>query len=110
MFKVEPRSESEVTVLTPLLRADGTSIELSVSASGAAFTLISSVEASAEDSVSTLENLKPEQVERLCGALGVSVESGALACRADDASQLGRAIVRLAQAVACVSYLPNASG
>ena len=110
MFKVEPRSESEVTVLTPLLRADGTSIELSVSASGAAFTLISSVEASAEDSVSTLENLKPEQVERLCGALGVSAEPGALACRADDASQLGRAIVRLAQAVACVSYLPNASG
>ena len=109
MFQVIARSEHDVTVATPLLRASGAAIELAVSAGRAGFTLTAALDGSPGDANSMLEAPGAGEVDALCEALGVSVEPGALVCRAEDASQLGRAIVSLAQAVACVSFLARES-
>ena len=105
MFHVNVLSESEVTILTPLARADGTLVELSVSAGEHGFTLADASRPTLGDSGATLERLEGRQVERMTKALGVSVESGALVFKADDASELGRAIIGLAQAVAWLSLM-----
>ena len=94
----------EVIVSTPLLRADSSSIEVSVSDDGHGFSLSAPVGASPVESIASLGKLNAAQVDRISSALGVSVESGALPCRADDPSQIGHAIVRLGQAVACLSF------
>ena len=107
MFQITHRSESDVGVATPFLRADGTSIELTVSAGAAGFTLTSAVEALPDDVHPPLGKPRVEQVERLCKSLGVSVDGGLLVRKADDASELGRAIVNLTQAAACVSLLTS---
>ena len=105
LFRVDVRSEGEVAVETPLLRADGTSIQLSVLATAAGFSLRAPVEVEPSNSVLTLSQLRSEQVERICGAMGVTLEDGTLTCKLEDASQLGHAIVRLSQALACLTYV-----
>jgi hypothetical protein len=105
MFQVNVHSESEVTILTPLARADGTLVELAVSAGESGFTLADASRPTLGDSGATLQGLEGRQVERMTKALGVSVESGALVFKADDASELGRAIIGLAQAVAWLSLM-----
>ena len=104
LFQVAEQSVDEVIVSTPLLRADSSSIEVSVSDDGHGFSLSAPVGASPVESIASLGKLNAAQVDRISSALGVSVESGALACRADDPSQIGHAIVRLGQAVACLSF------
>ena len=105
LFRVDVRSEGEVDVETPLLRADGTSIQLSVVATGAGFSLRAPVEEEPSNSALTLSQLRSEQVEGICGAMGVALEDGTLTCNLQDSSQLGHAIVRLSQALACLTYV-----
>ena len=107
LFRVSINSGIEVTVLTPMLRADGACVELTVSESGSGFVLTGTDEASSGDLAPALGELGDEQVGRLCRSLGLSVESGALVCKADDASQLGQAMISLAQAIAYLSYIKS---
>ena len=109
LFQAEQRSGSEVSVLTPLIRADGTLIELLVTAGESEFIVTAPLDASPDGYSPALENLQPETLDLLCTAPGVSVESGTLTRREGDSSQLGRALIRVAQAVACLSYLAHGS-
>ena len=109
LFQAEQRSGSEVSVLTPLIRADGTLIELVVTAGESEFIVTAPLDASPDGYSLALENLQPETLDLLCTALGLSVESGTLTRREGDSSQLGRALIRVAQAVACLSYLAHGS-
>ena len=101
LFQVDEESENEVRVRTPLVREDGTSVELTVSADRSGFILA----AAAEDSGPGSTAHESEEASRMLGALGVSAESEVLTSRTDDASELGGMIVRLAQAVAFLSYM-----
>ena len=105
LFEIREQSENDVNIGTPLLGADGASIELSVSDRGAGFTLTAAVEAMPGDFPPPPGKPGAEYVNRLCRSLGVSMEQGALVCEAEDASQLGQSIVKLAQAAACLSFL-----
>lgn len=107
LFRVDGRSEGEVAVATPLTRADGSAIEMSVLGTGAGFQLNAPIEVPPNNSVLTLSRLRSDQVDRLCQRMSVSLEDGSLTCGVGDASQLGQAIVRLSQAVACLTYLAN---
>ena len=107
MFIVEAQSGEVANVATPLVRPDGTSIGMSIEISGDGFTLTAPVEVSPNNSVLTLSRLRSEQVSRLCGSLGVSLEKVSLTCTAKSASELGLAIVRLAQAVVLVTAISN---
>ena len=107
LFQVNVHSESEVTILTPLVRADGTLVEVTVSSGENGFTLTDAIGPSKGESGSTLRQLGSDQVDRLREALGVSMESGTLVFNADDASQLGRGIIGLAQAIAWRSLLAD---
>lgn len=102
MFKVSSHSENEVTVQTPLLKADGTSVKLEISTSGSGFVL---TDASAGGTALTVGGPRAGEVEDLHRVLGVTLESGGMVYQAEDASQLGLAIIRLAQAIACFSYV-----
>ena len=106
MFSVEVQSESEVVVLTPLVRADGTSVVLYVEASGDGFTLSAPIEVLPNNSVLTLSRLRSEQVDRLCGTLGVSLEGGVAGLLGRQHQRSRRvALVRLAQAVVCMTFI-----
>lgn len=107
MFAVEVHSPNQVSVLTPLVRADGSPVELSVATSGPGFTLTAPIEVSPNNSVLTLSRLRSEQVNRLCGSLGVSLEGVSLKCLAESTDQLGLATVKLAQAVVCLNFISN---
>ena len=103
LFQVTEHAENEIGVQTPLLRSDGTFVELAISSSGRGFVLSGSVEELSNDSAP----LMVEQVNRLCRALDASEESGALVYKAEDASQLGMGIIKLAQAIACLSAMSS---
>ena len=104
LFEVSHQSEDdeslsdEVTVKTPLLSADGTPIVLTVSRSGSGFVLTGDVGAS--DGPRGTERLEP-----VCRLLGLTVESERLVASAEDVSQLGEAMIKLAQGLACASIL-----
>lgn len=108
LFEIREQSENDVNIATPLLGADGASIELSVSAKGAGFTLTAAVEATPGDLPPLMGKPGAENVNRLCRSLGVSMGKSVLVCEVEDASQLGRAIVKLAQAAAYLSFLLSA--
>lgn len=107
IFDVEARSDDVVRVSTPLLRPDESPIEITVNANGGGFSLSAPIEVSPNNSVLTLSRLRSEQVSRLCGSMGVSLEGVSLTCTADSPSHLAVAIVRLAQAVVCVTSISN---
>ena len=109
MFQVNVLSENEVSVQTPLLMADGTRVELTISEEGKGYDLTGPAGVSPGDTDLIVIEVRVEQVEELCKSLGVSEESGKLVCRANDASEIGSAILRLAQAVACFSYLTRSN-
>ena len=107
LFQVSVRSENEVTIQTPLLRADGTPVELRVLADDSGFVLTGDGGTSAGNFAPMPGEARAGQVGRLFTALDVSVESEVLVCRARDASQLAQTIVRLAQAIACLSLMSD---
>ena len=72
-------------------------------ASGSGFALTGAADAPPGNTASTVEGPRAEQAEDLSRSPGVTLESGALVYQAKDASQLGLAIIRLAQAIACLS-------
>ena len=102
---VNADSSDEVKVTTPMLRADGTRVELTVSHSETGFVVTAAGDSFPGVGASAPGEPGVERVDQLCRTLGLSVESGTLFCRASDASQLGEAMVRLAQGIACVSML-----
>ena len=103
LFRVTAHSENEIAVQTPLLRSDGTPVELAISPSGGGFVLAGSLGALPSDSTS----LTAGRVNRMCETLDVSEESGTLVYKAEDASQLGLGIIKLAQAIACLSIVSS---
>ena len=105
LFEVYTKSSDEVTVTTPMLRADGTRVELMVSHIEAGFVMTATGDSSTGDEVPATGEPGVEQVDLLCRTLHLAVESGTLVCRTDDASQLGEAMMRLAQAIACCSMI-----
>ncbi len=105
LFQVDKRSESEVSVITPLSRADGSTITLTVMASGTGFELYAPIEVTPYSSILTLGRLRSEQIARVCETLGVSLEEGHLTCIIEDVSNIGRAIMRVAEAVVCTTYI-----
>ena len=105
LFQVNERSENEVSVMTPLSRADGSTITLTVVATGAGFDLNAPIELTPNSSILTLGRLRSEQINRVCETLGVSLEEGHLTCRVEDVSKIGRAMMRLAEAVVCTTYI-----
>ena len=105
LFQVSEHSDGEVTILTPLLRADGIRVELKISQSEGGFLLND-----ADESVRVISPLPDgeqgtSQLQLLCSTLRLTIESGSLVCRVDDASHLGQGIVRLAQGIASVSMM-----
>ena len=107
LFQVESETEGEVAVVTPMTRADGTAIAMSIIDSGEGFQLTAPIEVAPNSSILTLSMLRSDQVNRLCESMGVSLEDGSLTCGIEDASRLGQAIVRLSQAVACLTFLAS---
>ena len=105
LFEVNTHSSDEVTVTTPMLRADGTQVELTVSRSGTGFILTAVGDSSPGVEVPVPREPGVEQVDLLCRTLRLTVESGKLVCRTDDASQLGEAMIRLGQGIACSSMI-----
>lgn len=86
----------DVIVTTPMLCADGSPVALTVSHSGGVYLLTGVL--TAANGPQGLEGLDP-----VCRLLGLTIESEKLVVRVADVSQLGDAMVRLAQGVACVS-------
>ena len=107
LFQVDESPSGEVSVLTPLRRADGSPIALRIVASETGFDLSTPVEETHNSSILTLGKMRSEQVDRVCEALDVSLERGSLTCRIADASHLAGAIVGLAQAVVCTTYIAS---
>ena len=91
-------SSDAVTVKTPMLSADGTRVELTVTQSGTGFVLTGVGTAPAGSQAA-------QQLDLVCKPLGLAVESERLVGRVADDSQLGDAMVRLAQGIACASML-----
>ena len=91
----------------PLLGADGTPVELRVLADDSGFVLTGDGGTSAGNFAPMPGEARAGQVGWLFTALDVSVESEVLVCRARDASQLAQTIVRLAQAIACLSLMSD---
>ena len=108
IFQVTENSDTGVTVSTPLTRADGSSIEMTVAAIESGFRLSAPIELTRNSSILTLSRLRSEQVNRVCGELGVSLDDASLMCDADDTVHLGEAIVKLSQGLVCLTYLANA--
>ena len=107
LYHVEAQADDWASVVTPMSRADGSSIELSVTVQDHGFTLRGAIESSPSNSILTLGRLRSDQVHRLCDSLGVTVDSDSLACWTDDASHLGASIIRLSQALACLTYMAH---
>ena len=108
LFEVIDISDKEAMVKTPMTRADGSKIELTVMANGAGFRLSAPVEIVRNDSILTLSRLRSDQVKRVCDGMGVSLDDVSLTCPANDAIHLGEAMVKLSQSVVCLTYLANA--
>ena len=90
LFQVTRQGEA-ARVRTPLYRADGSPVVVEIVRSGTGFLLSKIV------SSEWPRNTAPSQ--ELLEILGVAPENGALACRVDNARQLGAALLRLGQAI-----------
>ena len=95
LFSVR-RTDQEAVIRTPLLRPDGSFVEVAVASMESGFELTEFGSPTPRPGTAT-ENT-------LLQALGVSVIDGALACSVDDSSELTQGIVRLAQAVAWATF------
>ncbi len=97
LFSVAPGPDNSALVRTPMLRADGTSVEVAVTADDGEFSLteIGDVEqyAGTVMPASFLESLQ------------VVLEDGTLSCKVGDSRQISRAVVALAQAIAARSHI-----
>ena len=91
MFEVSAHSNEHVDVQTPLINADGTFVAVTVSEAGHGFKL------------SGYAGTGFPRVAELCEKLGLIAEGDSITCEVDDEAELPRGILRVAQAVACIS-------
>ena len=91
MFQVRVHSDDQLDVQTPLVRSDGTFVVVTVSEAGEGFKL--SGDASPGSS----------GAGELCDMLGLAAEGDRVTCDVVDEAELPRGILRVAQAVACIS-------
>ena len=94
LFQISALADNEALVYTPLMRVDGSSVELTVTADDNGYTL--TIGAGGGDSPHYAELLR---------TLGISAGHGVLTCKANDARQLADSVIALSQAVACLSFM-----
>lgn len=91
MFEVSVHSVDQVDVQTPLVRPDGTFVMVSVYDAGDGFRL------------SGYAGPGLSGAGELCEMLGLTVEGDSVTCDVADEAELPRGIIRVAQAIACIS-------
>lgn len=91
LFRVHVHSDEQVTVHTPMCRMNGASIDVAVAGISSGFR------------VSAPVNTKARVASGLLTTLDVKEEEGLVTCEVDGEDQLPRGIIRVAQAVACIS-------
>ena len=91
LFQVHVHSDEEVTVHTPMCRMNGAPINVAVAMAGSGFRVSASV------------NAEARAASGLLTALDVKEEEGLVICEVDGEDHLPRGIIRVAQAVACIS-------
>ena len=91
MFEVRVHSDDYVDVQTPLIHPDGTFVMVSVSEVSDGFRL------------SGYAGSGLSGAGELCGKLGLAIEGDSVTCDVADEADLPRGIIRVAQAVACIS-------
>ena len=98
LFSVR-RAGDVAVVRTPLLRPDGSAIEISLATVDAGYELTEYASAQSW----------PESMQggALLDALGVTTVDGLLTCTVDDAGQLARGLMGLAQAIAIAASTPT---
>ena len=95
LFQVHVHSEEEVTMHTPLRRIDGSQVDVSVAVAGNAFRLSGTIGRSTQGATEVLEMLE------------VKVEDSSVSCDVRGEDDLPQGILRVAQAVACLSAMSN---
>ena len=98
MFRVHAHSEEEVTVHTPLLRINGSNVDVVVAVEGNGFRLTGSIDRGVSGAGEMSE------------AYRVTAEDGEVIRMVDDEADLPQGIIGVAQAVACISVLPAGNG
>ena len=91
LFMVHVHSDDEVTVHTPMRRMDGAPINVAVSVADSGFRVSASI------------NAKAPVASALLTALDVKEEEGSVTYEVDGEEHLPQGIIRVAQAVACIS-------
>ena len=91
MFHVSGQSGEHVIVETPLLRSGGTHVMVTVSTEGGAFKL------------SGYAGPGVSGAGELCRMLGLAAEHDSVSCLVVDEAELPQGIIKVAQAVACIS-------
>ena len=95
LFSVR-RTDDLAVIRTPLLRLDGSPVEVAVATAGSGYELTEF--GSAQSPPEILQD------GALLEALGVTKVDGVLTCTVDDVSQLSRGLLRLAQAISVAAF------